>query len=162
LRRREVCKEGDEVAADVSITVLDFSGDSKFLLSASEQGAVQIWDPSPGTCQATLLSARSNSPAKAVAFGPSGGMGAIVREDRAVRLFSLTMPASHTLCPSGTEFTKDVEYLKFLEDGVKLACRTHLNTLSFWSVPLELFSHAPEGDDPSEVHGISCAVCDRL
>lgn len=64
-----ICDVGMHVkrATNVATTVLDYPGpeDSKFLLSASKQGAVQIssWDPCFGTCQA-LSSAGSNSPGR--------------------------------------------------------------------------------------------------
>ena len=148
-------KRSMNVAADASIAALDFSGDSKTLLSGSEKGVVQVWDLSSGACKATISHEEFQSPATAVGFAPLGDMAVIAHEDGMVRLVSLSTSASHTVCPGGTTFTQTVRFVRFLQDPLRLICRTGDNDISFWTVPTQLFSHG-EGEEKNT----SCPVCD--
>lgn len=157
-----VCDVGEEVKramnveADASITALDFTSDSKTLLSGSEKGVVQLWDASSGTCKATIAHQEFNSPATAVGFAPLGDMAVIAHKDGSVRLVSLSTSASHIVCPSGTTFTQTVQTVQFLEDPLRLVCKTDDNDVSFWAVPPRLFSHG-EGEEKNA----SRSACDR-
>lgn len=148
-------KKEMDVASDASFAVLDFSGDSKTLLSGSKQGVVQLWDPSSGACKATISHEEFYSPATAVGFASQGDMAVIAHEDGTVRLVSLSTSASHTVCPSGTAFTQTVRFVQFLQDPPKLICKTGDNDVSFWTVPVRLFS--PGG----EANNVACPVCDQ-
>ena len=153
-------KRAMNVAADASVTALDFSSDSQTLLSGSKEGIVQLWDPSSGTCKATISHGEFKSPATAVRFAPPGNMVVIAHEDGTVRLVSLSTSASHTLCPSGTTFTKTVRDVVISQNPLKLICRTNDNDVSFWTVPSELFSLALGGEGEEKDSGtVSCPVC---
>ncbi|KAI9457911.1 hypothetical protein HD554DRAFT_2042204 [Boletus coccyginus] len=148
-------KKEMDVAGD-SFTALDFSGDSMTLLSGSEQGVVQLWDPSSGACKATITHEEFHSPATAVSFAPQGNIVVIAHEDGTVRLVSLLTSASHTVCPCGIAFTQTVQFVQFSQDPPRLICKTGDNDVSFWTVPAQLF---PPGE--GEANHASCPVCDQ-
>ncbi|MDL4813708.1 protein kinase domain-containing protein [Actinomadura opuntiae] len=75
------------------VGALDFSPDSRSLLSGGSDGAVRLWDLATGRCRRTLLAAESGAdPVIHVQFGPGGATAMAAGRSKDLRFWDLRAP----------------------------------------------------------------------
>lgn len=136
------------------INILLFSDDAQQLVGGSKSGVVRVWNRASGECRATFEASTSMVTALAYVGGTPGGREARVaigREDGSLCVWSPSTSASHDLVRGDQATVKQVDFVRFSDDGTRLTSRGEDGTAFSWAISF----------DEDDVDMARCTLCTR-
>jgi WD40 repeat protein len=140
-----------------AVHAIVFSPNGQFLVSASENRSIRVWDVLTGICRSTMVGHTDRI--WSLGFSSDGSLLATGSSDKTTRLWN-TCTWSHKATLTG--HTEKVVTLAWSQDCLFIATGSYDGTVKLWDVEKELCYATLEGHTDSRVHAVAISPDNQL